>query len=91
MGCFVENHRPGFVFQALQMLPAALLCCGKKTLKAESAGGLPGNAQGRNDGTGPGDGAHGNARSSALFYQILTGYLLFSTGCLSPQRTGFAG
>ena len=48
------------------MFPTALLCGGKETLKAETAGGLAGDAQRGDGGAGAGDGAYGNSGGGTL-------------------------
>ena len=73
VGGFVEDHRPGLGSQGVQMLPAAFFRRGEEALKAEPAGGLPGNAQRRDGGAGTGDGANDDAGFSALLDQVLAG------------------
>ena len=91
VGGFVENHRPGLGSQGVQMLPAAFFRRGEEALKAEPAGGLPGNAQRRDGGAGTGDGANDDAGFSALLDQVLPGVGDGGTARVGDQRAGLPG
>lgn len=73
------------------MLPAAFFRRGEEALKAEPAGGLPGNAQRRDGGTGTGDGANDDAGFSALLDQVLPGVGDGGTARVGDQRAGLPG
>ena len=73
------------------MFPAALFCCGEKSLKTKSAGCLPGDTQCCNDCTRAGNGANSDTRLGTLFYQFLTGIGDGRTAGIRYQRTSLAG
>ena len=73
------------------MLPTALLGGGEEAFKAESAGGLTGNAQRGDGGAGAGNGADGDARGGALLHQILAGIGNGGASRIGNQGAGLAG
>ena len=62
----------------------------QEAFEAETAGGLTGNAQGGDGGTGAGDGADHDARVMALLYQILAGVGNGGAAGIGDQGAGFA-
>ena len=91
VGRFVKNHGALFCPQGRKMLPAAFFAHGEEALKAKPAGGLPGNAQCGDGGTGTGNGADGDACGGTFLHQILTGVRDGGASCIGNQGAGLTG
>ena len=91
VGGFIEDHGPLLLFETLQMLPAALLGGGQEALEAEPPGGLAGNAESGDGGTGAGNGTDLDSGSHALLDQILAGIGNGGTACIGDLGAGLTG